>query len=212
MTTITIIECNFGNIFSLKQSFKYWDVDVNITQDQKNILNADKIVLPGVGAFGDAINELQKNRLFDTILEFSEKEKPLLGICVGMQLLFDKSEEHGSYNGLGLLKGDVKAIPKKSKDGRQIRLPHMGWETLRKPQYTDWGQTLLAGVKQNKEVYFAHSFHAVPIQEQIVLSDIDIGGHDVAAFVQNNHIIGSQFHPEKSGHVGLQIIKNFIDM
>tara|TARA_B100000029_G_scaffold350853_1_gene343306 strand:+ start:256 stop:891 length:636 start_codon:yes stop_codon:yes gene_type:complete len=209
---ITIIECNFGNIFSLKQAFKYWGIKVSITQDKKNILNSDKVVLPGVGAFGDAITEIRNNGLFDTILEFSDKKKPLLGICVGMQLLFDTGNEHGSFKGLGLLKGHVEQIPKKTKEGEKIRLPHIGWESLRKPENIDWNGTLLANIGRNKAVYFAHSFHATSTDSKAVISNIKVGGHNIAAVVQKNHIMGSQFHPEKSGQTGLKIIKNFIDI
>lgn len=194
---IGIIDYGAGNLFSVKNALDYLGLANCITDDPKELQKADGLILPGVGAFADAMGMLEKSGLIPTIKQEAER-KPLLGICLGMQLLFDKGLEFGVNEGIGLIDGTVEPIAAPG-----LKIPHMGWNSLR-----FHGECpLLKGVPEGAYVYFVHSFAAVTREINIAAS-CDYGG-DVTALVQRGSVFGAQFHPEKSGEAGLTMLKNF---
>lgn len=199
---IAIIDYGVGNIFSLSSSFKSIGADAVLTGDKKEIERADKIILPGVGAFGDAADKLKKSGLFTLLQEQCAKGKPLLGICLGMQLLFEKSYEYGESEGLGLIKGSVKPISEYIEPG--LKIPHIGWNSLKFPSVKN---ELFKYIDEGDFVYFVHSFHGADCEASIIAST-EYGGTLTAAVADKN-VYGTQFHPEKSGETGLSILKAF---
>ena len=200
---ITIIDYGVGNIFSLYQSFRAIGAEVELTGDFDKIKKSDKIVLPGVGAFGDAAKILFDTGLADLIKEETKNGKPLLGICLGMQLLFEKSFEYGEYEGLGLIDGSVKPIS--DVIPQDLKIPHIGWNSLTYPNKSP----LFANTPEGSFVYFVHSFYADTPEENIIaMTDY---GAPLTAAVQRGNVYGAQFHPEKSGDVGLGILKAFCE-
>lgn len=204
--TIAIIDYGMGNLKSVQKAFTAIGFTAEITADPAKILKADKVVLPGVGAFRDAIGELNTSGLADAIKEVVKKGTPLLGICLGMQLLFDKSYEYGEYQGLSLLPGEIiKMTTKEMVDanGASLKIPHMGWNNLEiikpAPLFTD--------LEQASSVYFVHSYYLETTSD--VVSAYTTYGKRIAVAAQKDNIFATQFHPEKSGPVGLQILKNF---
>ena len=201
---IAIIDYGVGNLFSLKSSFLAIGEDVIVTDDKNEIEKADKILLPGVGAFQDAAQKLHSCGLDAVIKDEVAKGKPLLGICLGMQLLFEKSYEYGEHQGLGLIKGSIKpiadVIPK------DLKIPHIGWNELlfTKPS------PIFSTLPKNPFVYFVHSFYAADCEESVI-ANTEYGAHLTAA-VQNKNVFGCQFHPEKSGEIGLKILKAFAEL
>ena len=195
---IAIIDYGAGNLFSVQNALNYLKLENKITSDKEEIINADRIILPGVGAFGDAMEKLNKSGLVD-IVKSEAAKKPFLGICLGMQLLFEKSYEFGEFDGLGLIKGSVKLM----KPEGNLSVPQMGWNALEynKPC------PLLNGIDEGKYVYFVHSY-AADCAKDDVYAYADYGGK-VPALVGNGTVYGAQFHPEKSGDIGLSILRNF---
>lgn len=202
---IAIIDYGVGNIFSLSSSFKSIGADAILTGDKKEIERADKIILPGVGAFGDAAYKLKKSGLFTLLQEQCAKGKPLLGICLGMQLLFEKSYEYGESEGLGLIKGSVKPISEYIEPG--LKIPHIGWNSLKFPSKKN---ELFKYIDDGDFVYFVHSFHGADCESSIIAST-EYGGTLTAAVADKN-VYGTQFHPEKSGETGLSILKAFCEL
>lgn len=196
---IAIIDYGVGNLFSLTQSLNKIGAENVITSDKTVIKKADKLILPGVGAFGDAIKRLNESGLSDIIKEQAKQGKPLLGICLGMQLLFDKSFEYGTHEGLGLISGQV--VPIKDYVS-EVKIPHMGWNSLK---IVD-DNPLLKGINDGDYVYFVHSFFAKCTEGLSATTDYGIS---LTAAVRKNNVYGMQFHPEKSGEVGLRMLKNF---
>lgn len=201
---IAVIDYGVGNLFSVEKALAALGADVRVTSDEAVIRAADKIVLPGVGAFGDCMKNLEASGLIPVLMESVEAGKPLLGICVGLQILFDGSEESPGVRGLGLIRGLVKKI-----QAPGLKVPHMGWNslTIREPrQETD----LFKGLGEKPYVYFVHSYHAVP-EDVSVITSVTEYGEQLTASVAKGNIQATQFHPEKSGDVGLHILKNFIE-
>ena len=201
---IAIIDYGVGNLFSVQKAFAALGADAQITSDEAVIRRASRIVLPGVGAFGDCMKNLEASGLIPVLRESIAAKKPLLGICVGLQILFEGSEESPDVQGLGLLKGRVKRI---EAEGQKV--PHMGWNSLsvREPRER---ADLFAGLASPSYVYFVHSYHAVSEDERIVTSRAEYGGTITASVAQGN-VQATQFHPEKSGDVGLAILRNFME-
>ena len=167
--------------------------------------------MPGVGAFSNGMRELKKNNFDEVVREVADKEIPLLGICLGMQMLLDESEEFGKTKGLGLISGKVIPIPITTINGNIQKIPHIGWNSLKlSKDFKNWEKTPLAKVKEDEEVYFTHSFMANPSFSKNRLADCFYGGLPIAAFIRKKKIFGCQFHPEKSGKVGLKILKCFM--
>ena len=201
---IAIVDYGIGNLFSVVSSFKYIGVDARVTSDADEIRQADKIILPGVGAFGDAIKKLRETGLDRVIIEEAKNGKPIMGICLGMQLLFEKSYEYGEYDGLGLLKGSV--IGMHGVIDSKLQIPHIGYNSLTFKK----NHPLFKYIKEGDYVYFVHSYYAVECEDSLLAySEYD---KDITAIVGKNNVMGCQFHPEKSGTVGLNILKAFSEM
>ncbi|MCP1102613.1 glutamine amidotransferase [Aequitasia blattaphilus] len=200
---IAIIDYDAGNIKSVVKAFEYLGADIKVTREKEEILRADKVVLPGVGAFGDAKAKLVEYDLVETILEVIQRKTPFFGICLGMQLLFERSEEAEGVEGLGILKGDICKFP----SSRELKIPHMGWNSLDFPRRGN----LFSGVDENSFVYFVHSYYLKAKDESVVTATADYGV-TIHASVEKDNVFGCQFHPEKSSKTGLKILKNFIEL
>lgn len=201
---VAFIDYGVGNLFSLKSSFEKIGEEVIITNNKEELLKADKIILPGVGAFGDASIKLRESGLVDFIKELARDGKPIMGICLGMQLLFEKGFEHGEYEGLGLIKGEVRPISEVIPQGYKI--PHIGWNGLKFKK----DSKLFKYINDGDFVYFVHSYHATNCDEAV--SSVSEYGAILTASVENGNIYGCQFHPEKSGETGLNILKAFCEL
>lgn len=201
---IAIIDYGVGNLKSVEKAFHFIGCDARVSSDREFILNADAVVLPGVGAFADAISSLEKSRMYEVVKKVIEDNKPFLGICLGMQLLFEYSEEGGQdVKGLGILKGAIRQLP----ENLNLKVPHMGWNLLELK-----GQSpLFKGLGGNPYVYFVHSYYLDTDDEDIVIARTNYG-LKFAVAVQRGNLFATQFHPEKSGEVGLAILKNFAGM
>lgn len=201
---IAIIDYGVGNIFSLKSSFKKIGADAVLTSDIEVIKAADKIVLPGVGAFGDAAEKLKGSGLFEVLKDVCKNGKPLLGICLGMQLLFEKGYEYGEHEGLGLIKGNVRFIGDYITPG--LKIPHIGWNSLSFPKENK----IFKYLNEGDFVYFVHSYHGTECDSSVIATT-EYGGTLTAAVADGN-VYGMQFHPEKSGDTGLKILKAFCEI
>lgn len=199
---IAIIDYDAGNIKSVEKALQYLGEEAVITRDAGEILMADKVVLPGVGAFGDAMEKLNRYGLVPVIHEVVEKGIPFLGICLGLQLMFESSEEAPGVEGLGLLKGKIVRIP----EGDGLKVPHMGWNSLSFPKEG----RLFAGIPENSYVYFVHSYY-LQAEEDIVTATAEYGV-TIHASVEKGNVFACQFHLEKSSHTGLTILKNFVEL
>ena len=200
---IAIIDYGVGNLFSLCSSLKYIGADSIVTSDKNIIQRADKLILPGVGAFGDAIEKLRETGMDLVIKEEAAKGKDIMGICLGMQLLFERSYEYGVHEGLGLLRGEI--IPMKDTIPAGLKVPHIGWNALRLTR----DSKLLKYVNEGECVYFVHSYYASGCDDSLVAT-AEYGKHLTAAAAKDN-VMGCQFHPEKSGKVGMNILRAFCE-
>jgi glutamine amidotransferase len=207
---VTIVDYGIGNLFSVTRAFEVSGASVRLTASHEGIEDAERVVLPGVGAFEDGMKGLAQRGQAEPIKRFIESGRPFLGICVGMQLLLDVGEEFGEHAGLGIIPGRVKAVPPVGSDGKPHRIPHIGWNDLVAPQGTGWGGTLLARMPERPSVYFVHSFAPVPAEEKHRLADCYYDGCRISAVIRQRNAYGCQFHPEKSGPVGLKIIESFL--
>ena len=201
---IAIVDYGVGNLYSLEQSFKAINAQVVVTGKPEILQKADKILLPGVGAFGDAAQKLRDTGMADAVKEQVALGKPLMGICLGMQLLFERGFEYGDYEGLGLISGEVRPIS--DVVPKEFKIPHMGWNAL---DFTKESR-LFSKIENGDYVYFVHSYHAVNCQETTIATT-DYGAPLTAA-VEKDNVFGCQFHPEKSGRVGLEILRAFCEM
>ncbi len=201
---VAIIEYGVGNLFSLKSSLDKIGVESIVTRDKEVISSADRIILPGVGAFGDAAIKLKESGLFDYLKEQALLGKPIMGICLGMQLLFEKGYEYGEHEGLGLIKGSVKPIS--DVIDKNLKIPHIGWNALK---FTK-ASKIFKYINDGDCVYFVHSFYACECDESI--SSVSEYGAELTASVESANVYGCQFHPEKSGDVGLNILKAFCEL
>lgn len=200
---IAIIDYDAGNMKSVEKALQKLGQEVIITRDPEEILSADKVILPGVGSFGDAMGNLRKYHLDQVIYQVVERNIPFLGICLGLQLLFEKSDETKGVAGLGVLKGEICRIP----DGANLKIPHMGWNSL----HLQNDGRLFRGIKEDAYVYFVHSYYLKAENEEIVKATTEYGTH-IHASVEQGNVFACQFHPEKSSDVGLQILKNFVEL
>lgn len=208
---VTVIDYGVGNLLSVQRGLEHCGAKVTLSADPELILSARRVVLPGVGAFGNAMQALDRLNLVEVIRELAHRTTPLLGICLGMQLLLEESEEFGDTGGLGLIPGRVIPVPTQTLSGEPQKIPHIGWSALH-PSSTSvtWKGTLLQDTRQGEAVYFVHSFMAVPSDPAHRIAECEYGGHLIPAVIGRDQITGCQFHPEKSGAVGLKILKNFL--
>lgn len=202
-----IIDYGVGNLFSLTSSFKFIGEDVTVTSDKKKIAAADKLILPGVGAFEDAARALRDTGMYDIVKEEAAKGKPLLGICLGMQMLLTKSYEYGEHNGLDLISGNVKPIAPVI--GENLKVPHIGWNALIFPEDKPKSK-LYKYVEQGEHVYFVHSYYGADCEKNV--SAYSEYGALLTASIECDNVYGTQFHPEKSGKTGLSILKAFCEL
>lgn len=200
---ITIIDYDAGNIKSAMKAFEYLGQEVSLTRDRDEILEASRVVLPGVGSFGDAMNHLKEYHLIQTIYDVIEKKVPFLGICLGQQLLFESSDESKGVTGLGILPGEIVSIP----PAEGLKIPHMGWNSL---DITP-GAKLFKGIEKNPYVYFVHSYYLKAKRREDVAATTWYST-TIDASVESGNVLACQFHPEKSGSTGLQILKNFTEL
>jgi glutamine amidotransferase len=201
---ICIIDYEIGNLLSVKRSVEMIGVNATVTNDKEKILNSDKVILPGVGAFKNGMELLKKHNLAEVISEVVQRKKYILGICLGMQLFFNESSEFGQTKGLGLIDGKVEKLP--IKDGEKtLKIPNIGWNEL----IIKKKDKLFFNIKDKNSTYFVHSYMAVPKDKSVTTSTYKFGKQEVVASVNLGNIFGCQFHPEKSGEAGLNIIKNF---
>ena len=200
---VAIIDYGVGNLFSLQSSFAAIGEEARVTAEPEEIRQADRVILPGVGAFGDAAEKLRKTGLDQVVREEAGRGKPLMGICLGMQLLFEKSYEYGEHAGLGLLKGEIRPIAERIPAG--LKIPQMGWNALRIVRQAP----ILKYTREGEYVYFVHSYSAVKCEDSLLASTEY--GAELTACVGKGNVFGCQFHPEKSGEVGLRMLKAFCE-
>lgn len=198
---IAIIDYDAGNIRSVEKAVSALGGQPVVTRDRKQILSAERVILPGVGAFGDAMEKLQRYALVDVIREAVQRGTPFLGICLGLQLLFERSDESVGVEGLGILKGEILRIPEQ----KDLKIPHIGWNSLTFPRKG----RLFAGIEEDAYVYFVHSYYLKAADESIVTATTQYGT-DIHASVEQGNVFACQFHPEKSSDVGMKILNNFL--
>jgi len=202
---VAIVDYDIGNVRSIINVFKKFDIEIILTKDKKDILEANGVVLPGVGAFAHGMENLKKYGLIDILNEYVKTNKPFLGICLGMQMLLEESEEFGITKGLGYIKGKIIKLPIKNDE----KLPHVSWNEIKQKNIA-WKNTILDSIEENSNMYFVHSFVAVPESESNILSTTEYGGIEFCSAVIKGNIYGTQFHPEKSATIGLKVIENFV--
>jgi glutamine amidotransferase len=209
--TVAIVDYGLGNLLSVRRGLEFCGANTSVTADPAEILAASHVVLPGVGAFRTGMHALQRQGFVDVLREVVHAGKPLLGICLGMQLLFDESDEFESTPGLGILPGRVTAIPTTTTDGAIQKVPHIGWSGIVPGRDSaPWAETFLSDVEPGSATYFVHSFAAKPAHGEDVVAECDYGGWRICAAVARDNVMGTQFHPEKSGPVGLRALASFL--
>ena len=208
---VAVIDYGMGNLLSVCRGLEHCGATATVTADHDAILSAQRVVLPGVGAFADGMAELRRRGLDAVVREVAARGTSLLGICLGMQMLLDESEEFGTTAGLGLISGQVIAVPATTSDGQPQKIPHIGWNALVVSESREhWQGTLLEGIKVGEAVYFVHSFMAAPTNASHRIADCIYGGGKVSAAIGRSNVFGCQFHPEKSGEVGLRVLRRFL--
>ena len=216
---VTIIDYGMGNLFNVVRAFERLGCTLNITNDYNKIMKSDRLLLPGVGAFEDGINDLKDNGLDNALKEFGQTGRPLFGICLGMQLLMTYSEENGIHDGLDLIEGKVVRFSDTNVESNINKIPQMGWNALQPPNKIEngtgkifWKDSILNNLEETPYMYFVHSYFVVPEDNKICLAETTYGKDLFCSVFQKDQIIGCQFHPERSGEEGLKIIRNFINI
>ena len=207
---VIIIDYGVGNLFSLQSSFAAIGIEAKVSSDKEEIRKGDHIILPGVGAFGDAAKKLQDSGMADLVKELATEGKPIMGICLGMQLLFEKSYEYGEHEGLGLIKGSVRPIA--DVIPADLKIPQIGWNALqfRYPAGDGGKSPIFKYINEGDHVYFVHSYYGADCKDSCI-AECEYGA-ELTAAVQNGNVYGCQFHPEKSGNIGLNILKAFCEL
>jgi imidazole glycerol-phosphate synthase subunit HisH len=208
---IAIIDYQLSNMFSVKHAFDHLGIPAIITSDPKKVTESIGAVLPGVGAFGDAMDNLGKFKLDKAILDFVKQGKPLLGVCLGLQLVFTDSTEFGHHKGLNLLKGTVVKFPEFNSKEESVRIPQIGWNTIYQPTKGAWKDTPLRSLKNKSYMYFVHSFYVKPSDPSVVTSLTNYQGIEYCSSAGKNNVFATQFHPEKSGAEGIGIYKDWVE-
>lgn len=208
---VVVVDYGLGNLFSVRKAFEHCGANVVLSSDPELVLRADRLVLPGVGAFRDGMAGLRERNLVEPVVAVARSGRPVLGICLGMQMLMSRSDEFGDYEGLGVVPGRVLAIPRTTADGAPLRIPHIGWSPLTPPQVeSSWSGSILETTPAGAAVYLVHSFTAWPDQEAHRLADCWYGGRRISAAIRLDNVYGCQFHPEKSAQIGLAILRRFL--
>ncbi len=210
MKSVSIVDYGIGNVLSVKRAFEYVGAEVLFADTAEKISKAERLVLPGVGAFRDGMSELYKRELVKPIQQYCAEDRPFLGICLGMQMMLDESEEFGISEGLGIIPGKVVKIEDTTVEGRYQKVPHIGWNKLEYKESVE--DTILADIPEEQRMYFVHSYTAKPSEDKFRLADTYYGGRQISAVIKNGKCYGTQFHPEKSGEMGLKIISNFLNI
>jgi glutamine amidotransferase len=206
---VTVVDYGIGNLLNVVRALEHCGAAVQVVdRATPQAARASRLVLPGVGAFGDGMAELRARGLDDLVRGFAATGRPFLGICVGLQMMFEGSREMGEHAGLGLLQGQVVAVPATGADGRPHRVPHIGWRPLEPAR--PWAGSILDGVQAGERAYFVHSFTAEPRDESVRLADVHYDGRRLCAAVQRDNLTGCQFHPERSAHAGLGMLRRFL--
>lgn len=207
---VVIIDYQMSNLYSVKHACDYVGLDAVISSDKSDLEDAQMAILPGVGAFGDAMENLQKLNLVTSIKSFIDSGKPFLGVCLGLQLLFSESEEFGAYKGLNVIKGKVVKFPSLNKNNQAVKVPQIGWNKIYHSESEEnWKDSCLKGLSNNEFMYFVHSYYVVPEDPKLVASHTNYEGIEYCSSVKVKNIFAAQFHPEKSGPKGLMIYQNF---
>jgi len=209
MKRVSIIDYGMGNLLSMQRALEKKGARVLIASNPEQILQAEKLVLPGVGAFPDGMGELEKRNMVGAIHEYVKSGKILLGVCLGMQMLFEESEEIQPTSGLGLIQGKVVKFPEKQQNGSNNKIPHVAWTQI-EPTEIPWEQTFLRSVTPGTFLYFVHSYYALPVSKLNLLAQSPFGDLHFCSAVIHENVWGTQFHPEKSGEEGLNLIKQFL--
>ena len=209
MNKISVIDYGIGNIKSICSALEKRNTEIHLTDDKSEIMSSDGLILPGVGAFAHGMEKLISKKLDLIIKEFVSTGKPLLGICLGMQMLFDKSMEFGETDGLGLIPGEVLRLKSNKKEPE--KLPHVSWCGIRLFS-NSWNDTILHGIESGEDMYFVHSYYAEPANKDNILSVTEFSGNDYCSTVKRDNIYGCQYHPEKSAREGLRVINNFVEI
>jgi glutamine amidotransferase len=208
---IAIVDYGMGNLLSVQRGLEYCGAKATLVSDPEILLSAKKVILPGVGAFAGGMSELKSRGLDVAVQTLAKKGVPLMGICLGMQMLFDESDEFGTTQGLGLIHGRVIPIPTEIIDGQSRKIPHIGWNALISPHGPkSWEKSLLEKVSPGESVYFVHSYMARCSDESDCVAVAMYGGVSITAVIERENISGCQFHPEKSGEVGLNVLRRFL--
>ena len=210
MSKNVIVDYGMGNLFSISRAVEHCGHSAEITSDRKKILQADKVILPGVGAFGDAMKELEVSGLADALKSFIETERPLLGICLGMQILFDFSDEFGRHNGLGCIPGAVKKFNISEEKKSIFKIPQIGWNKIGGHANRECDKELFVGISSDTLFYFVHSYVCVPNNQDHIAAETQYGPVRFCSAIRKNAIWGCQFHPEKSAEAGLRVYSNFL--
>jgi glutamine amidotransferase len=210
---VTIVDYGIGNIFSVTRAFQRCGADVLLTDKPEDILAASSLVLPGVGAFSNGMAGLRERGLINPLKAYAASGKPLLGICLGMQMLFSSSSEFGEQSGLNIIEGKILAIEPAGPEGLPLKVPHIGWSELKPTEAgPQWETSILKHLNGDTHSYFVHSFTAFPDDERHRLADTYYGSSQISAVVAKGNVYGCQFHPEKSGAIGLKIIDGFLEI
>jgi imidazole glycerol-phosphate synthase subunit HisH len=208
---VTVVDYGVGNLYSVRRALEVCGVgEVVVSAKPEDIAGAERLILPGVGAFADGMRGLQERGLVEPVLAFARSGRPLLGICLGMQMLASMSEEFGSHAGLGLIPGEVRAIPRQSTEGQAIKVPFIGWTPIAVHSAAAAQGSCLESHAGDAAVYLVHSYHVLPADPVHLLASYAFGGHRITAAIRRDNITGFQFHPEKSGEVGLAIVRKFV--
>jgi imidazole glycerol-phosphate synthase subunit HisH len=212
MSNVVVIDYGMSNLRSVQKGLEKVGAKVTLSSNESVIAKADHLILPGVGAFESGMNGLKDAGLIDVISDYVKTGNHLLGICLGMQMLLDFSEENGSYQGLGLIPGCVKKIPESNEEQIDRKIPHIGWAKIKQPKIVDWNSSCLNKIQSNDFFYFVHSYMAVTESQKDMLAHCEDDGLLIAAAIKKDNVTGLQFHPEKSGEVGLKVLKEFISL
>jgi glutamine amidotransferase len=207
---VTVLDYGVGNLLSVKRGLEHFGAEVKITSDYGDIQKADRLVFPGVGAFPNAMQTLEKIGLIDPIKVFVKTGKPFMAICLGMQLLMEESDEFQITKGLGMIKGKVTKLPSKNTQNTHHKVPHIGWSKIQPGKnLSNWNSTLLEDNAPHDYAYFVHSYHVLPLEPATILATTNFNGIEVVAAVKSENITAFQFHPEKSSNAGLKILNRF---